>query len=431
MQRLIFWELNEINFDYVNHYISKGYLPNWRKFLKEYGLTKTYVDEEYKNLEPWIQWPTIRTGKDFKEHRIFRLGDISDLGDIKQHWEIIENLGYSVAAISPINAINRTRNSPFWIPDPWVESPLSGDQFIKDLYSAIKQAVNENASDKVTLKTALTLLRALLTKTRISSLQVYAKCIFGVVNGRRWSRAFLLDRLLSDVFIEYFNKYKPDFSVLFLNAGAHIQHHYLFNSSGYSGELSNPNSYIKSNEDPLLGILKLYDEILKDLLKIEDVRLMIAVGIQQVPYDKESYYWRLRNHEAFLKKIGINNYLQVDARMTRDFLITFLDINDAKQAENILQSIRVESGDKIFSEIDNRGLSLFVTLTYPKQIKENFRIYYGNKILDNFEEEVSFVAIKNGMHDSSGYFFDTNRVNSDREINIKEIFNYVINHFKK
>ena len=32
-QKLIFWELNEINFDYINFYISEGKLPIGKNLL--------------------------------------------------------------------------------------------------------------------------------------------------------------------------------------------------------------------------------------------------------------------------------------------------------------------------------------------------------------------------------------------------------------
>ena len=43
------------------------------------------------------------------------------------------------------------------------------------------------------------------------------------------AKAVILDSLLADVHLTLWKKHKPDFSNLFLNSGAHIQHHYLFN----------------------------------------------------------------------------------------------------------------------------------------------------------------------------------------------------------
>ena len=54
--KLIFWEMNEINFDYVDHYIKKGYLPNWKRLIDQHGLFKTTSEKKYDQIEPWIQW---------------------------------------------------------------------------------------------------------------------------------------------------------------------------------------------------------------------------------------------------------------------------------------------------------------------------------------------------------------------------------------
>lgn len=59
MSRLIFWEVNEINFDYLNHYIAQGKLPNWKVAIDRFGVTSTVSEQVYEEIEPWIQWPTV------------------------------------------------------------------------------------------------------------------------------------------------------------------------------------------------------------------------------------------------------------------------------------------------------------------------------------------------------------------------------------
>ena len=214
-KKLIFWELNEINFDYLNFYIREGKLPNWKKFIDNYGLNTTNLDESYDNLEPWIQWPTIRTGLSFKEHKIFRLGDIQE-SKLRQHWEILEAKGYSVAAISPINAKNNTKKSLFWIPDPWVDTKVSGNKFIKRFSKAINQTVNDNAGAKITFPSLFAILQGLLTKSKLRSWPRYISCMIGTLKKQHWFKAIIFDRLLADVFFSLWKKNKPDFSVLFL-----------------------------------------------------------------------------------------------------------------------------------------------------------------------------------------------------------------------
>lgn len=430
MKKLIFWEMNEINFDFVRYYISEGKLKNWEKFIKSHGIYNTTSESIYENIEPWIQWPSIRTGLTFSEHGVFRLGDFGQ-ANIKQHWEIIEREGFTVAAISPINAVNNTLNSPFWIPDPWVDTKVSGEGFENRISGAIKQAVNDNAKEKLSFSTIFALIEALMIKAKLSSFSAYIKGLFNALIMRHhWSKAVVLDRLISDIFISSWLKNKPDFSVLFLNSGAHIQHHYMFNSKAYKGQARNPEWYVKKGLDPLLDILELYDAVLEDLLKLPNTRLMISVGMRQIPYEKNTYYWRLKNHSDFLKKAGVR-FRSVSPRMTRDFLIEFDSKEDALIAEKFLSNLYIDDGEKIFGEIDNRGLDIFITLTYSNEITSSMSIILTKTKVLNFKSEVVFVAIKNGHHDQQGYFLDNglSRGELQEDFEIKHIFSIVMKHF--
>jgi hypothetical protein len=96
--------------------------------------------------------------------------------------------------------------------------------------------------------------------------------------------------------------------------------------------------------------------------------------------------------------------------MTRDFVIEFDDAHDADAAAIALGRLRVTSdGKEVFGDIDNRGTSLFVTLTYANEITPELEIQGAVEPL-NLSQHVVFVAIKNGMHDSRGYACFTGEV---------------------
>lgn len=429
MKKLVFWEMNEINFEFVVYYIQQGKLLNWKHFIDQHGIYTTFSEKNYGELEPWIQWPTVRTGLDYSEHNVFRLGDMEASG-IRQHWEILEEQGLTVAAISPINGANKTQNSPFWITDPWVDTKVSGDGFTHRIATAVRQAVNDNAQEKLSVKTGLTVIEGLLTKTQLSSWKTYFKGIAGALKKQHWSKAIVLDRLLTDVFISLWKKHQPDFSVLFLNAGAHIQHHYMCSSPAYSGEAKNPGWYVPKDQDPLLEILELYDSILGELSALPNTRLMISVGLQQIPYEKVTYYWRLKDHGRYLHKVGID-HLHVQPRMTRDFLVEFDSTEACAAAEWKFKNITSREGVRIFGEVDNRGKDIFVTLTYPDEITESFSINLDGKEYANFKDDVVFVAIKNGHHHTTGYFMDSQLKPGDLQqgFALKNIFGMVMQHF--
>jgi hypothetical protein len=106
-----------------------------------------------------------------------------------------------------------------------------------------------------------------------------------------WHKALLLDLLLSDLFVGEIKRTSPDFASLFLNAGAHIQHHYLFNAAPYTGSQSNPSWYIDKTQDPLLDVYKLYDNVIGEIIRLfPNRRLIIATGLHQDPHPANTFY---------------------------------------------------------------------------------------------------------------------------------------------
>ena len=59
---------------------------------------------------------------------------------------------------------------------------------------------------------------------------------------------------------------------------------------------------------------------------------------------------------------------------------------------------------RLFEEIDNRGKDIFVVLTYPSEITDKTMITYSGKELQ-LGDLVTFVAIKNGEHQSKGFAY--------------------------
>jgi len=428
-EKLIFWELNEINFEYVNFYIEKGKLKNWKKMIENHGLFTTFSEEDYNELQPWIQWPTIRTGLNFDEHGIYRIGDIVG-SDLKQHWEILEEKGFNVAAISPINASNNTKKSSFWMPDPWTDTKISGNGFVKRFSKALKQVVNDNSEEKVSFFSIIVIFEALITKSQISSWRTYLSCLIGATKKQHWSKVIFLDRLLADIFISLWKTNKPDFSTLWLNGGAHIQHHYLCSSESYLGSIKNPEWYVPNGKDPLLEILEMYDLFLHEILNLNNTRLIIAVAIKQIPYEDPVFYWRLKNHEVFLRKLGIK-FRKIQPRMSIDFLVEFSSEKDLIFAEKALLNVKSSKGDLIFSEVNKVKEGLFVSLTFSGEIHDDFNIFLNDKKYENFENDVVFVAIKNGHHDGLGYYLDTSRKPGELKANmpLKNIFSFIMDHF--
>jgi hypothetical protein len=422
-KRLILLELNEINFDIVEQYVKtdKNRFPALTSLL-EGARIRTTSESNYDHLEPWIQWPSVHFCQSFSEHGIFRLGDvIGAKGD--QIFELLERAGYKVGAVSPMNAENRLKRPAYFIPDPWTRTPSDGSWWSRALTQAISQAVNDNASSKLTLKSLIQISMAFLRFSRAKHYWVYFR-LLSDSRSKPWLKALILDLLLHDVHWGLFRRGKPDFSTLFLNAGAHIQHHYFLNSLAIKGRsvAGNPGWYISRDVDPVSDMLGIYDMIVSDYFKDADAEVLLATGLSQKPYEQTTFYYRLRAHSKFLENLGIE-FTQVHPRMTRDFLIEFESEQKARAAAEKLAAVIVgDDGVALFGHIDNRGKSLFVTMTYPLEITDKTRYETGGKSA-SLKSEVSFVAVKNGMHQAEGFAFFTAGVASYAPESGAHVFN--------
>lgn len=398
MNRLNLIELNEINLDVVEAYIKQSpqKLPGFEKLFL-FNRFKTSSEKEYKNIEPWIQWPSVHTCKTYEEHKVFRLGDIVNCSH-EQIFEKIERAGFDVGCICPMNAENRLKKPKFFIPDPWTDTKPDPSLASSAVHRAVRQAVNDNAKGSLSLSSLTALIWILLTKTQKKNWLTYAKLFKN--RKKKWNKALFLDLLLSDLFINFKRNKPADFNCIFLNAFAHIQHHYFLNSTMYDGKLKNNSKYLSEDDDPILDAIVIYDKILYDLMGEKDEKYVFATGLRQVPVSVKRIYYRLRNHKKFLQNLGIKNFA-VDPRMTRDFLISFDSEDDQVNAYNILSKVE-HKGQKLFSEIEERVGSLFVTLTFSDEI-DSSDIFVRNNQIMKLDEEFVFVAVKNGHHDELGY----------------------------
>lgn len=406
---LIFLQLNEVNFDFVEHYVRKyNDLPAFARVLSTFQKIETRGEEAYEELEPWIQWVSAQTGKTYAEHGVFRLGDVVKApDDLVQVFEALEERGLRVGAISPMNARNRLKNPAYFIPDPWTDTPADPTGFSTRLSAMLRQTVNENASGRISPRSVITLLEALVFSF---SLRGTSDLIRAIADTRRqpWTKALVLDRLIHLVHMRLWQRQRPDVSFAFLNAGAHIQHHYMLNAEPAAASSRNPAWYVPADADPVRDMLKAYDSIIGDYLELQKsgAKVLIATGLTQVPYERVKFYYRLKDHFDFLKLIGTAP-VRVLPRMTRDFEAEFANEADAAQAAEQLSALKLERDSRpVFGEIDRRGTQVFVTLTYPDEIRPNDTLVRSNgDRLKDFGAMVTFVAIKNGMHSTRGFAF--------------------------
>jgi hypothetical protein len=427
MTGLVLIGLNEVNFEFVERYAHDGRLPFLSSLMRKHGVIRTRSEPEYENIEPWIQWVSIQTGLPYEKHGVFRLGDITRT-DYRQLWETVEALtGRGIVAICPMNARNAVSHSDsIFLPDPWTDTPASGPAELVSLSKILARFVNNNAGGALASGDYIALAVGLLRHSRLPSLLEYARI---ALTSRKasWRKALLLDIFLGDLLCGLVAARKPAFASIFLNAAAHIQHHYMLSSSLIEGG-GNPEWYIARGFDPVLEAYETYDRIVATIAaRNPGMRLMIATGLHQDPCPVPIYYWRPTDHVALVKRLGIS-CRRVQPRMSRDFLLEFDDSRQAIEASTRLAGITVNGVDKLF-RIDVRQNDIFVEVIYGMELKNSDFIQSaeGEHIADDARSLFSFVAIKNGVHNQEGYLIDTGaRIDDPEAINVQDVYKRIV-----
>jgi len=422
--KLILLSFNELNFDFIKYYLKNKKYKNFSKIIDKISYTKS--ETQYKLLEPWIQWVSIYTGKKAEQHKIFRLGDIVNFKEETIFDKIDKS--YSVGAISPMNINNNLKSPAYFIPDPWTNTISDNNFWSKKIHHTISFFVKDNAKKSFSIKNYFNLLIIIIKFINFKNLYLYFFLILTSVKYK-WRKALFLDLLLNDIHLKLICKKKVNFSNLFLNAFAHIQHHYfLFSPAITNVNFKIPQWYKKNNKkDPLEEALYIYDKILGDYLSIKNYKLVMATGLTQIPYDILKFYYRLKNHKLFFEKFNIK-FFKVIELMSRDFILQFDNDIISKNAADLIKNISLNS-IKIF-KVDNRGSNLFITLTYPHEISYKYKIFVNNIDKINLIDFISFVAIKNGMHSGEGFYYDNFSKREIKEkIDIIKINKIILDYF--
>ena len=423
--QLVLIELNEINFDYAEKYFDILKINTIKGIHKE--LIETESENSDELLEPWIQWHSIHTGCSAKDHGIFRLGDAINSKKM-QIFEELENNHLKVGSISAMNSINNMKNPSYFIPDPWTNTKSDNSFFSKIITLVLKDAVNNNASGKFLIKNYIYLIIIFLRYVRLKRYFIFFKFLFNSFFGK-WRKALFLDLLIHEIHLSLLKSKKPNFSAVFFNAGAHIQHHYLLNSLANKTNIKNPEKILNKNQDPFKEMLEVYDDILKDYLTHSE-NIIVATGLTQSIVKKPHYYYRLLDHETFLKNLDVD-FSSVEPRMSRDFLIHFSNNNSRDKSYKKLKQINMND-QFFFGVMELREKSIFTTLTYNKEIFKNDFINIDDKEFKIFDHVV-FVALKNGYHQGKGFLYLNGIIKKDfqnlEKISIFEIKNKIKNFF--
>ena len=227
--RMIVLEFNELTPALMQRFMSEGKLPNFSRLYEEGQIYTTTAEEKAPHLDPWIQWVTVHSGLNFRDHGLERLNEGHTL-KAPRVWDLLAATGRRSWICGSMNIAAARGPEISVLPDPWTTSLQPSPATLAPYFSFVQRQVQEHTSVKAmpARDEAIAFVRFMATHgLSLETIRSIAGQLLEERRGSgRWKRAALLDQVQFDVFSWQYRKMQPQFATFFLNSTAHYQHLY-------------------------------------------------------------------------------------------------------------------------------------------------------------------------------------------------------------
>lgn len=407
---VILLEFNELCPSLMDKFISEGHLANFKKLRDSSAAFISEATERPPYLEPWVQWINVHTGVAASEHGAMHLSEghkVSQPGI----WDLISEAGMGVWICGSMNVHTRSKLNGSILPDPWSDDAPVQPAALKTYYGFVRKQVQEhsNASAKFKKSDYLSFLTFMISHgLSANTVQFAVKQLMNErKEGKSWRRAFILEMLQFDIFLDTYRKQQPMFSTLFLNSTAHMQHVYWRNMQPELFTIKPSEKEQQQYSDAILEGYVHMDKIIERLLRVagDDATIVFSTAISQQPFfnyeetgGKRIY--RPKDFAAFGKWAGLEGVKEYAPVMAEQFWIHLETEADAEKAAKRLDAITLDGGPAVGAH--REGASIFSGCGVRRQIDPNAKLAGPAGTLPFFELFYEIEGLKSGMHHPEG-----------------------------
>lgn len=423
-KKLLQIELNEFDPEFLREQSEILELKNIKKFLDfPHSQTITNDEIEHQGLDPWVQWVNVHSGVPSVKHGIKRLGDTKNQKEL-QIWEAVAASGKKWAVWGVMNApMGNKDGGEVFMPDPWSFNEVAYPDRLNYLLSLPRyMARNYLEINSVEFtKKFMNFVRYYVPPQQWSTLLRFLnetiKASF-TVGISLHSLTTLLDYLGTLEFLRYRKKKSPDFSVIFLNHIAHLQHQFWTQDKTLHPEMK----FGLQVNNLIMGLL--LDSC------AENEAVIILNGLKQKNVSGKGFYvYRQINPKRTFVKLLANQNIDIEQCMTNDAHLKFETENDAKLAFAKLDNMCLSDNTSLFF-VDMVGPKhIFVQLSIEHHVGEDTFIVSEDES-HKFYDLFNLICERTGAHVSVGDVF-AKRFKLPKCIYNHEIYHEVLNYFNK
>lgn len=448
MKKLIMFEFNELCPHLIQRFMDNGDLPNFSRLHEQSRVGYTEAAATDYDLNPWVQWVDVHTGKPSSDHDVRGLNQgNAEAGSYI--WDVLARKhGLRSWICGSMNAGYGEDFKGRLLPDPWSTDirPFPHKE-MDDGYRFIANAVQNHSSgsEVSAFKAIPNLLKMGL------SIGTCMKLAAQVIAERfkpslKWRRAMAMDWIQADIFLKYYEKERPEFATFFSNSSAHYQHHYW---KDYEPDLFEDANYAPSDEtqDAIRQSYINNDRILGKILKQvpADTAVVFATALSQQPYtDNVRYFYHINDEQNLRTTFNIPADMAYKPIMAEQFYLDAPDEDSARALAAELSKYHMV-GEGHFFEGSNDEL-FFVTIEESRLRVQcgcqrhvvadaTFRHIDTGERFNFYDHFYKMQETKAGVHNPVGAFwFKVSAANSIINENLRvapsQIFHEILNYFE-
>jgi hypothetical protein len=426
--KLLLVELNEFDPEFLQKQAERLNLKSLSKFLSMVQSSTITEDEiEHQGLDPWVQWVNVHTGRSSDYHGIKRLGDTLKQRDSEiQLWEAVGAAGGSWAAWGVMNApMGNQKGCELFMPDPWSFEEDAYPKRLNDLL-ALPRYMARNYTDikkSEIIKNFTLFLKSYALPKHWPVLAKFTKVF--LLNSKDHGVSLhtlttLLDYLGALEFSRAKRRSDLQFSVIFLNHIAHLQHQFWVKGDELHNEME-------------LG-LKVSDLIMELLLdsRQENEAIILMNGLRQKNVAGEGFYVYRQINPLKAMDILLGGSEQkwsdwsVEQLMTNDAHLHMSTKLDADRAEALLQNTKLSTGEEVFFTERLSPTDVFCQLNVEHSIEKDTMV--SNSVITfNFYDVFELVCERTGAHLQVGDVFSDN-INLPDHFHNHEVYNHILSY---
>jgi len=377
-RRLLLVELNELTWSLIDPLIKRKKLPTF-EWLKRHGVWAAPMSVDLESqLDPWITWTTVYTGRPQKEHNVYFLDQDHDSIMAERIWEICSRSGKKIGVYGSLCSWPPQPVNGFCVPDTFARDASTYPEYLRSI-----QELNLTYTRSIRLpmdqdtlwfkaKLGLDLVRLGLSATTVSRIAKQL-AIERLKPETRWRRVLLQPYTNFDFFSRLYRRCRPDFATFHTNHVAHLMHTYwkAMQPGLFEPLTTTPDEiehYGRAIEEGYVSA----DRLLKSLLSLidDDAVLMIASSMGQQPFLNLRKYKggkkirQMKSLPRLLRILGVHGQVEAVSMMSDQFNIYAESEPALDTVYRLLKSafVEVENGRMPMFFLQRNGGSICVSL---------------------------------------------------------------------